>query len=132
MQDIGDEGASDAVRVDAVVVVEAAVLDGDECLRHITWHFPQRQGRAGAIAAARERAVLHVHNLDRRRAPGDFQPLDGLHVPPGPDDDADTGDAEPETGDQTPVGNAAEARADATGRALLAATALARLRRRAV
>src|SRR5262249_13214009 len=131
MQDVGDEGAPNAVRVDAVVVVEATVLDGDECLRHIARHFRQRQRRAGEIAAARERAVLHVDDLDRWRALWNFQRLDGRQVRAGPGDDADTGDAEPQAGDQTPVSEAPDPRADAAGRALLADAAFAQLRGRA-
>ena len=47
-----------------------------------------------------------------------------------PGDEADAADGEPQADHQAPVGNAAEARADAAGRALLARTAFARFRRR--
>ena len=39
MQDVGDERASDTERIDAVVLVETAILDGDERLGHIARHF---------------------------------------------------------------------------------------------
>ena len=132
VQHVGDKGTPDAEWVDAVVFVETAILDGDECLRHIARHFSQRQRLAGEIAAARKCAALDVDNLDRRRALGNFQRLDGRQMRAGPGDDADTGDAEPQAGHQTPVGNPADARADAAGRALLACAAFARLRRRRV
>src|SRR5262249_48185843 len=123
MQDVGDEGAPYAVRVDAVVAVEATVLDGDECFRHIARHFPQRQRGAGGTAPARGCAALHVDDLDRWRALGNSRRLDGGQVRAGPGDDADTGDAEPQAGDQTPVGDGPDPRADAAGGALLAGTA---------
>src|SRR5262249_20209498 len=73
VQDVGEGCASDAVGVDAKMLIKAPVLDSDEGLRYITGHFLQRNGRAGKIAAARERASLHVHNLDRGWPLGDFQ-----------------------------------------------------------
>jgi hypothetical protein len=64
MQDVGDEGAPDAERIDAVVFVEAAILDGDERLRHVARHFPQRQRFAGEIAAACQCTALDIDNLN--------------------------------------------------------------------
>ena len=39
VQDVGDEGAADAEGIDAVMLVEAPVLDGDEGLRHVGRQF---------------------------------------------------------------------------------------------
>ena len=64
--------APDAERIDAVMLVEAPILDGDECLRHIAGHFLQGQRFAGEIAATGERAALHVHDLDRGRTLWEF------------------------------------------------------------
>ena len=110
VQDVGDESAPDAEGVDAVMFVKAAVLDGDECLRHVAGHFPQRQRRAGEIATARERAPLYVDDLDRRLPLRNFQRLDRWQMCADPGDEADAADGEPQADHQAPVGNAAEAR----------------------
>ena len=89
-------------------------------------------GGAGEIAAARERAALQVDDLDRWRALRNFQRLDRRQMRADPGDDADAADAEPQADHQRPVGNAADERADAAGRALLARAAFARFRRRRV
>ena len=47
MRHVGDHRAADADRIDAVMIVEAAVLDGDEGLRQIRRQFLQRHIGAG-------------------------------------------------------------------------------------
>ena len=54
VQDVGDERAADAERIDAIMLVEAAILDGDECAAAHKPAFP-------STAAARRR--------DRRGGP---------------------------------------------------------------
>ena len=39
MQHVGDKGARDAQRIDAVMRIEAAILDGDEGVGHVVRQF---------------------------------------------------------------------------------------------
>ena len=55
VQHVGDERADDAERIDAVMRVEAAVLDGDEGLRHVGRQFLERHRGAAHVAAGGER-----------------------------------------------------------------------------
>ena len=128
MQNVGDECTSDAERIDAVMLVEAPILDGDECLRHIARHFLQGQRFAGEIAASGERAPLHVHDLDRGRTFGNFQRLDRRQVRANPGHHADAADREPQTDDQAPVCDSADQGPLVAGRAFLAHAPLARFR----
>ena len=95
VQDIGDERARDPEGVDAVVLVKAAVLDGDEGLRHVTRQVLERQWLTGEVAAARQRAALGIDDLDRRRPLGDFERLDRRQVRADIDHRADAADGEP-------------------------------------
>src|SRR6185436_5262015 len=76
MKHVGDQGAADAVGIDAAMLVEAPVLDGDESFGNVGRQFLQRQRRAGKVAAAGQRAALEVDDLDRRWAFRNFQRLD--------------------------------------------------------
>ena len=83
--DVGDDGAGDADRVDAVVRIEAAVLDRDEGLRHVARQVLQRHGGAAHVAARGQRLALQIDDLDRRRALGDFERLDRRQMRADPD-----------------------------------------------
>ena len=95
MQNIGDDGARDAPRIDAVMLVETPILDGDEGLRHVARHVLQRQHGAAGIAAGGERTAADIDDLDRGRPLGDLQRLDRRQMRAGPGDDADGADDQP-------------------------------------
>ncbi len=127
MQDVSDHSARDAEGIDAVMLVEAAILDGDESLRHVFRQFLQRQHGAAGVATRGERAAVQIHDLDRRRPFRNLQRLQRRHVRAGPGDDADDADDEPQPEHQTPIGGAADQRtARATSAGLLGALALGR------
>ena len=105
---IGDERARDAVRVDAIMLVEAPIFDGEEGARNVARHLLQRQRRAGQIAAPRQQAAFTIDNLDRRRPFGDFQRLNRRQMRAHPKERADTSDAEPQAGYQGPIGQPAD------------------------
>ena len=115
MQDVGDRGARDADGVDAVMRIEAAVLDGDERLRQIWRQILQRDIGAGHFAARRQHAAVEADDLDGRRALWDFQRLDRRQMRADPDHDADDGDRRPQAEHRAPIDQAAEAEA---GRAI--------------
>ncbi len=115
VQNVGDQRARDAVRVDAVMLVEAPILDGEEGLRHIARQFLQRQHRATQVAAGGERAALDIHDLDRGRPLRDLQRLDRRQMRAGPGDGADAADDEPQRQHQAPIDQPGRA-ASACGR----------------
>ena len=112
-------------RIDAVMLVEAAILDGDEGLRHVARQFLQRQHGAAVVAAGGERAAVDVDDLDRGRPLGDLQRLQRRQMRAGPGDGADAADDEPQPQHQAPIDRAADQRALA---ARACAICLARLR----
>ena len=126
VQDVGDERARNAERVDAIVRIEAPVFDGDEGLRHIRRQFFQRQHRAGAVAAGGERAAAEIDDLDRRRPLGDFQRLDRRQMRADTDHRADARDAKPEREYDAPVGEATDERTCGARRASICAFASSR------
>ena len=129
MQHVGDERAGDAVRVDAEVPVEAAVLDGDEGLRQISRHFLQRQHRAAHVAARGEHVTVVADDLDRGRALGNFQRLDRRQMRADIGDGAGAADRGPQAEHQAPIDDAAGERAAASAFARFA-FGLRRARRR--
>ena len=60
MHDVGDRRAGDADRIDAVMRIEAAVLDGDERLRQIGRQILQRDIGAGHFAARGQHAAVEA------------------------------------------------------------------------
>ncbi len=120
MPNVGDQRARDAVRVDAVMLVEAPILDGDEGLRNVVRQFFQRQNGAAPIAAGGERMALIIHDPDRGRPLGNCQRLDRRQVGAGPGQRADGGDDEPQADHRAPIGHAADERAFAATRFALA------------
>ena len=80
---------SDADRIDAVMRIEAAVLDGDEGLRQIGRQVLQRDIGAGHFAARRQHAAVEADDLDGRRPFRNFQRLDRRQMRADPDHDAD-------------------------------------------
>ena len=89
-QDVGDERARDADRIDAVMRIEAPILDGDEGLRHVARQVLQRHRGAAHVAARREQPALQIDDLDRGRPLGDFQRLDRRQMRADPDHAADS------------------------------------------
>ena len=63
-------------RIDAVMAIEAPVLDGDEGIGQVRRHVLERDGAAAHLAARREEVAVDGVDLDGRRAFGDFQRLD--------------------------------------------------------
>ena len=76
MQHVGHRRAQDAQRVDAVMRIEAAILDGDERLRQIGRQILQRDIGAGHFAARRQHAAVESDDLDGRRPFRNFERLD--------------------------------------------------------
>ena len=105
---VGDRGAGDADRIDAVMRIEAAVLDGDERLRQIGRQILQRDIGAGHFAARGQHAAVEAHDLDGRRALWNFQRLDRRQMGADPDHDADDGDRGPQAEHRAPVDQPAE------------------------
>ena len=64
--------AQDADGIDAVMRIEAAVLDGDERLRQIGRQILQRDIGAGHFAALRQHAAVDADDLDGRRPLWEF------------------------------------------------------------
>ena len=73
-EDFALDGAGDADDIDAVVLVEALVLDGDERLRHVRWERFDRHARPKlrpdladqrAVARKDERRLRQLHDLPR-------------------------------------------------------------------
>ena len=129
MQDVGDDRAGDADRIDAVVRIEAPVLDRDEGLRHVARQVLERDRGAAHVAARGEQLAVQVDDLDRRRALGNFQRLDRRQVRADPDRAADRRRSPPRGRHRAPIGDPADA---STGRRrrrlpLLAALALGAL-----
>ncbi len=123
MQNIGDQRARDAIRIDAVMLVEAPILDGDEGLRYVARQLFQRHDLAGHVAAHGQHAAVHVLDLDRGRPLGDGERLDRRQVGADPGKRGEPADAEPEPEHQAPIEHAADERALAAARFALAAAA---------
>ena len=114
--------------IDAVMRIEAAVLDGDEGLRQIGRQILQRDIGAGHFAALRQHAAVEADDLDGRRPFRDFQRLDRRQMRADPDHDADDRDRRPQAEHRAPIEQPADAKAAARFRAALgAAPARARL-----
>ena len=120
---LATDGAGDADRVDAVVRIEAPVLDRDERLRHVARQVLERHRGAAHVAAGGEQMALQIDDLDRRRALGDFERLDRRQMGADPHHAADRGDDQPEADDRAPIGDASDGPSPAA--ATLAAAALA-------
>ena len=103
MQDVGDGRAHDAERIDAVMRIEPAVLDGDEGLRQIGRQILQRDIGAGHFAARRQHAAVEADDLDGRRPFRNFERLDRRQMRADPDDDADHGDGRPQAEHRAPI-----------------------------
>ena len=125
MQDVGDDGAGDADRIDAVMRVEAPVLDRHECLRHVARQVLQRHRGAAHVAAGGEQVALQIDDLDRGRALGDFERLDRRQMGADPHRAADGGDDQPEADDRAPIGHPSDGPPPAATAATFAAATLA-------
>jgi hypothetical protein len=136
MHDVGDGRARDADGVDAVMRIEAAVLDGDERLRQIGRQILQRDIGAGHFAARGQYAAVDTDDLDGRRALWNFQRLDRRQMCADPDHDADDRDRSPQAEHRAPIDQPADPDPAARFRAPLGAASrrarLALARRRLV
>ena len=121
MQHVGHRRAQDAERIDAIMRIEPAVLDGDEGLRQIGRQILQRYIGAGHFAAGRQHAAVEADDLDRRRTLRDFERLDRRQMRADPDQDADHRDHGPQAEHRAPIGQATEAAAGAAPGLALAA-----------
>ena len=113
VQDVGHRRARDADGIDAVMRIEAAVLDGDERFRQIRRQVLQRDIAAGHFAARRQHAAVEADDLDGRRALRDFQRLDRRQMRADPDHDADDRDRRPQAEHHAPVEQPPEAKPSA-------------------
>src|SRR6185503_14725190 len=100
---VGDQGAADPERIDAAMLVEAPVLDGDEGFGNVGRQFLQGQRRAGKVAAAGQCTALEVDDLDRRRAFGNFQRLNRWQMSADPGNETGAADRNPKADDQRPI-----------------------------
>src|SRR4029077_3904879 len=105
-----DDGAHDPPRIDAVMRMEAPVLDRDERLGHVVRQFAQRYRGAAHVAARRERRPVEPEDKDRRRSLGNFERLDRRQMNPDPDEDADSTDGRPQREHDAPIKAAADQR----------------------
>ena len=96
-------------RIDAVMRIEAPVLDGDERLGHIVRQLVQRHRGAAHVAAGGERRAVGAEDQNRGRALGDFERLDRRQVDADPDQHADRADHGPEGKDRAPIDQPADA-----------------------
>src|SRR4029077_3654542 len=119
-QHVVDDGAQDPPRIDAVMRIEARVLDRDERLGHVVRQFAQRYCGAAHVAARRERRPIEPEDEDRRRPLGNFERLDRRQMNPDPDENADGTDGRPQREHDAPIKAAADQRT-----ALAAATTAA-------
>ena len=97
------------IGIDAVMRIEAAILDGDERLRQIRRQILQRDIGAGHFAARGQHAAVDADDLDGRRPLWNFQRLDRRQMRADPDHDADDGDRRPQAEHRAPVEQPAEA-----------------------
>ena len=75
-QNVGDKGARDTQGIDAMMRVEAAVLDGNEGLGHVSRQFAKRHRSPAHVAPGRERRAVQAKDQHRGRSLRDFQRLD--------------------------------------------------------
>ena len=103
MHDVRHRRARNAERVDAVMRIEAAILDGDKGLRQIGRQVFQRNVAAGHFAARRQHAAVEAGDLDGRRTLRNFQRLDRGQMRADPDHDADHRDPRPQAEHRAPI-----------------------------
>src|SRR5262249_21170881 len=107
-REIGDDRAGDPDGVDPVMLVEPAILDGEEGLRQEGWEVLQRDGGAAHVAAGRQRPPVETKNLNRRRTRRHFERLNRRQVRRGPHEQADCRNGGPYPEDHAPIDQAPE------------------------
>ena len=95
--------AGDSKRIDAVMRIEAAVLDGDKRVGNVVRQFRQRHRRAAHVAAGRKGRAVVADDQHRGRAFGDFERLNRRQMDADPDQRADAGDGRPQRQHHAPV-----------------------------
>ncbi len=129
MQDVGHRRTQDTERIDSVMRIEPAVLDGDEGFRQIGRQILQRDIGAGHFATGRQQAAVEADDLDGRRPFWNLQRLDRRQVRAGPDHDTHDGNRRPQAKHRAPIEQPGDAASAARfGAATAAAPALARPR----
>jgi hypothetical protein len=63
-QNVANDGAHNAERIDAEMRIEAAVLDGDEGVRQVSRQFAHRHRGAAHVAARGERGAIRAEDED--------------------------------------------------------------------
>ncbi len=107
---VADEGAQNADRIDAPMIVEAAVLDGDEGFRQIRRQFGEMDGRAAHVAAIGEQGAIIIENGDVGRPLGNGELIDRRQLRRVISDDRGRSDGAPEPEHQHPVDEPAQER----------------------
>jgi hypothetical protein len=120
MQHVGNESARDAQRIDAAMGVEAAILDGDEGVRHVIRQFADWHRGAAHVAARRQGRAGVAEDQHRRRALRNFQRLDRRQAHADKDQHADGGDQRPQRQHRAPIERAADEDAAPAGAAAFA------------
>ena len=72
VQDVTDGGAQNAPWIDAVMGIEAAVLDGHKRIRHVGRQFAHRHGGAAHVAARRKRCAVDAKDQGRWEDASEF------------------------------------------------------------
>ena len=101
--DVADEGAQNADRIDAPMVIEASVLDGDEGFRQIGWQFSEMDRRPAHVAAVGEQRAVIRQNGDVGRAFGDGELIDRRQLRCIISNDRGSPDGGPEAEHQQPI-----------------------------
>ena len=108
--------AGDADRIDAEMLVEAAVLDRDEGVGQMGRQLLDRDGAPAGLAAVGEQRAVGGEDRDVRRALRHRELVDRRQLRGVVGDDAGDGDHAPDAGDDRAIDEAAEDRAALTRR----------------
>ncbi|CAH1659347.1 hypothetical protein BOSEA31B_11857 [Hyphomicrobiales bacterium] len=119
---IGDERAGDADRVDAEMLVEALVLDGDEGLGQIGRNFADGNGAPAGLAAIGQERAVGREDRDVRRPLRHGELVDRRQLRSVIGDEAAETDGAPQAEHHRPVEQPTQERAAATAPAALAAS----------
>jgi hypothetical protein len=93
----------EAQDIDAEVLLEAAILDGDERRRHVIGELAQRDRLAAGLAAVGDELAVRGEHPDVRRPLGYGPGLRGGELHEVVDDDARHGDRRPDAEHHSPV-----------------------------
>ncbi len=111
--DIAQQRAADALRIDAPMRIEAAVLDGDEGLGQIGRQLGDADRGAAGVAAIGEQRPVRAHDRDIGRTFGHGELVDGRQLRAVIDHERAAADHAPDAERQRPIEKAADQRAGA-------------------